>query len=149
MRKRILVSACLLGVCCRYDGKGNPSAQVLDLLRRDNVELISVCPEQLGGMTTPRLPSERIEDRVVNRAGEDVTEHFQRGAAEALRLANLYGCNVAILKERSPSCGCGRIYDGSFTGTVTDGDGVVAELLRANGITVCGESRIDQLLEQV
>lgn len=149
MGKRILVSACLLGVCCRYDGKGNPSAQVLDLLRRDDVELIPVCPEQLGGMTTPRLPSERIEDRVINRAGADVTEYFQRGAAEALRLADLYGCNAAILKERSPSCGCGRIYDGSFTGTVTDGDGVAAELLRANGISVYGESRIGPLLEQV
>ena len=146
MGKRILVSACLLGVCCRYDGKGNPSAQVLDLLRRDDVELIPVCPEQLGGMTTPRLPSERIEDRVINRAGADVTEYFQRGAAEALRLADLYGCNVAILKERSPSCGCGAIYDGSFSGGICKGDGVCAALLTRNGVKVLGESRAHELL---
>ena len=147
MRKRILVSACLLGVCCRYDGRGNPSAQVLDLLNRDDLELIPVCPEQLGGLPTPRLPSERVEDRIINRAGEDVTDQFQRGAAEALRLARSYGCDVAILKERSPSCGCGRIYDGSFTGTLTEGNGVTTELLLSAGIQVVGESRIEQLTE--
>ena len=147
MRKRVLVSACLLGVCCRYDGRGNPSAQVLDLLNRDDLELIPVCPEQLGGMPTPRLPSERVEDRVINRAGEDVTEQFRRGAAEALHLAKSYGCDVAILKERSPSCGCGRIYDGSFTGKLTDGNGVTTEILLSAGIRVVGESRIGQLTE--
>lgn len=147
MRKRILVSACLLGVCCRYDGRGNPSAQVLDLLKRDDLELIPVCPEQLGGLPTPRLPSECVEDRIINRAGEDVTDQFQRGAAEALRLARSYGCDVAVLKERSPSCGCGRIYDGSFTGTLTEGNGVTTELLLSAGIQVVGESRIEQLTE--
>ena len=147
MRKRILVSACLLGVCCRYDGRGNPSAQVLDLLKRDDLELIPVCPEQLGGLPTPRLPSERVEDRIINRAGEDVTDQFQRGAAEALRLARAYGCDVAVLKERSPSCGCGRIYDGSFTGTLTEGNGVTTELLLSAGIQVVGERRIEQLTE--
>ena len=147
MRKRILVSACLLGVCCRYDGRGNPSAQVLDLLKRDDLELIPVCPEQLGGLPTPRLPSERVEDRIINRAGEDVTDQFQRGAAEALRLARSYGCDVAVLKERSPSCGCGRIYDGSFTGTLTEGNGVTTELLLSAGIQVVGESRIELLTE--
>lgn len=147
MRKRILVSACLLGVCCRYDGRGNPSAQVLDLLNRDDLELIPVCPEQLGGLPTPRLPSERVEDRIINRAGEDVTDQFQRGAAEALRLARSYGCDVAVLKERSPSCGCGRIYDGSFMGTLTEGNGVTTELLLSAGIQVVGESRIEQLTE--
>jgi uncharacterized protein YbbK (DUF523 family) len=147
MRKRILVSACLLGVCCRYDGRGNPSAQVLDLLNRDDLELIPVCPEQLGGLPTPRLPSERVEDRIINRAGENVTDQFQRGAAEALRLARSYGCDVAILKERSPSCGCGRIYDGSFTGKLTEGNGVTTELLLSAGIQVVGESRIGQLTE--
>ena len=147
MRKRILVSACLLGVCCRYDGRGNPSAQVLDLLKRDDLELIPVCPEQLGGLPTPRLPSERVEDRIINRAGENVTDQFQRGAAEALRLARSYGCDVAVLKERSPSCGCGRIYDGSFTGTLTEGNGVTTELLLSAGIQVVGESRIEQLTE--
>ena len=143
--KRILVSACLLGAACRYDGKGNGNEAVTALLQRDDICLIPVCPEQLGGMPTPRIPSERRFDRVVNRAGEDVTGHFLRGAREALRLAKLYGCECAVLKERSPSCGCGRIYDGSFTGTLTDGDGVTAELLRENGITVVGESDIQKI----
>ena len=120
MNRNILVSACLLGVCCRYDGKGNPNADVLSLLGRGDVTLIPVCPEQLGGMCTPRIPSERQDDRVVNRAGEDLTVCFQRGAEEALRIARLFGCRTAILKERSPSCGCGKIYDGSFSGSMTE-----------------------------
>lgn len=145
MRKTVLVSACLLGVCCRYDGKGNPNSEVLALLDRDDVILIPVCPEQLGGMPTPRIPSERQSGRVVNRAGEDVTASFRKGAEEALRIARLYDCRYAIFKERSPSCGCGRIYDGSFTGTLTDGNGVTTELLLQEGIRVCGESQIETL----
>lgn len=147
MSKRILVSACLLGICCRYDGKGNPNPDVLSLLNRDDVALIPVCPEQFGGMPTPRIPSERREDQVFNRAGENVTELFLRGARETLRIARMFGCKLAILKERSPSCGCGRIYDGRFTGQLVDGDGVTAELLRGNGITVFGESQVKQMLE--
>ena len=142
MPKTILVSACLLGVCCRYDGRGNPCDNVISLLERDDVTLIPVCPEQLGGMPTPRVPSERLGDRVVNRTGEDMTDCFRRGAEETLRIARLYNCQTAILKERSPSCGCGRIYDGSFTGSLTDGNGVTAELLLGEGIAVYGESRI-------
>ena len=146
MSKPILVSACLLGICCRYDGKGNPNEAVLSLLNREDVVLIPVCPEQLGGMSTPRIPSERLDVRVVNRAGEDVTDHFLRGAEEALRLAKLYNCQTAILKERSPSCGCGRIYDGSFSGTLTERNGMTAELLLQNGIRVFGESRIADII---
>ena len=146
MSKPILVSACLLGICCRYDGKGNPNEAVLSLLNREDVVLIPVCPEQLGGMSTPRIPSERLDVRVVNRAGEDVTDHFLRGAEEALRLAKLYNCQTAIMKERSPSCGCGRIYDGSFSGTLTKGNGMTAELLLQNGIRVFGESRIADII---
>ena len=142
---RILISACLLGVCCRYDGAAKPHPAAAALAER--YELVPVCPEQLGGLPTPRLPSERVEDRIINRAGEDVTDQFQRGAAEALRLARAYGCDVAVLKERSPSCGCGRIYDGSFTGTLTEGNGVTTELLLSAGIQVVGESRIEQLTE--
>lgn len=145
MRKTVLVSACLLGVCCRYDGKGNPNREVLALLDRDDVMLIPVCPEQLSGMPTPRIPSERQSGRVMNRAGEDVTASFRKGAEEALRIARLYACRYAIFKERSPSCGCGRIYDGSFTSTLTDGNGVTTELLLQEGIRVCGESQIETL----
>lgn len=147
MSRKILVSACLLGICCRYDGRGNPNEAVLSLLNRDDITLIPVCPEQLGGLSTPRIPSERRGERVVNRAGEDVTSQFIRGAEEALRIAKLYGCQVAVLKERSPSCGCGRIYDGNFSGKLTDGDGVTAELLRREGIKVYGESQVLEMID--
>lgn len=141
-RTRILVSACLLGLCCRYDGKEKADGRVLELLKRDDILLIPVCPEQLGGMETPRLPSERRGEAVVNRSGEDVTEYYRKGAAQALKLAELYGCKAAILKERSPSCGKGQIYDGTFSGTLTEGDGVTAELLKSHGIQIFGESEV-------
>lgn len=141
-RTRILVSACLLGLCCRYDGKEKADGRVLELLKRDDILLIPVCPEQLGGMETPRLPSERRGEAVVNRSGEDVTEYYRKGAVQALKLAELYGCKAAILKERSPSCGKGQIYDGTFSGTLTEGDGVTAELLKCHGIQIFGESEV-------
>ena len=147
MSRKILVSACLLGICCRYDGRGNPNDAVLSLLNRDDITLIPVCPEQLGGLSTSRIPSERRGERVVNRAGEDVTSQFIRGAEEALRIAKLYCCQVAVLKERSPSCGCGRIYDGTFSRKLTDGDGVTAELLRREGIKVYGESQVTEMID--
>ena len=141
---RILVSACLLGVACRYDGGSKPRPEILSLTQKH--ELIPVCPEQLGGLPTPRTPSERRGDRVVMADGADVTVQYRRGAAEALRLYRALGCEAAILKERSPSCGSGRIYDGSFTGALTDGWGVAAELLRRSGVPVYGESEIGALL---
>jgi uncharacterized protein YbbK (DUF523 family) len=139
----ILVSACLLGVPCRYDGQAKPCPAVLALMDRHT--LIPVCPEQLGGLPTPRNPSERRGCRVVSSAGADVTAAYRRGAEETLRLARLYGCEAAILKERSPSCGSGEIYDGTFTRTLTPGDGVAAALLRARGIRVLGETEIPGL----
>lgn len=141
---RILVSACLLGVACRYDGGSKPRPEILSLAQKH--ELIPVCPEQLGGLPTPRTPSERRGDRVVMADGADVTVQYRRGAAEALRLYRALGCEAAILKERSPSCGSGRIYGGSFTGALTDGWGVAAELLRRSGVPVYGESEIGALL---
>ena len=143
MSKNILVSACLLGICCRYVGKGNPNESALALLDREDITLIPVCPEQLGGMSTPRIPSERWDDRVINGIGEDVTNCFSKGAEEALRIAQLNHCQYAILKERSPSCGCGKIYDGTFTGTLKDGNGVTTDLLLRAGIHVFGESQIN------
>lgn len=138
--ENILVSACLLGLCCRYDGKSKADERVVKLLEREDITLIPVCPEQLGGMKTPREPSERRGEGVRNRLGEDVTAHYQKGAEETLKLARLYGCGRAILKERSPSCGSGQIYDGTFGRTLTRGDGVTAELLKRSGIEVLGES---------
>lgn len=132
----IIVSACLAGYRCRYDGKTVPNEAVVALVKRG--EAIPVCPEMLGGLPCPRIPSERTADgtQVLARDGRDVTEAFQRGADETLRLARLYGCSHAILKARSPSCGYGEIYDGSFSGTLRTGNGVTVDLLLENGITV-------------
>ena len=141
----ILVSACLLGVRCRYDGASKPNEAVLRLMEQHT--LIPVCPEQLGGLATPRPPAERQGDAVRTRSGTDVTEQYRRGAEEALRLCRLYGCEAAVLKEKSPSCGAGAVYDGTFSGVLTTGNGVTAELLTANGIPVYGESQLEKLLK--
>lgn len=142
---RILVSACLLGVSCRYDGKSKPHPAVLAL--QGQHQLIPVCGEIFGGLPTPRTPAERVGDRVLTEDGRDVTQEYHRGAEEVLALARRLDCKAALLKERSPSCGTGEIYDGSFTRTLTAGDGVTAELLRASGIAVFGESRLADLTE--
>lgn len=144
MKDVLLMSACLMGVNCRYDGGGKMLPELPRLMERYHV--VPVCGEVLGGMTTPRVASERVGDRVLNREGADVTAQFHRGAEEVLRLARLYGAEKALLKERSPSCGSGEIYDGSFSGSKTPGWGVTAELLRDSGITVYGESRVEELL---
>ncbi|MBR6039939.1 MAG: DUF523 domain-containing protein [Clostridia bacterium] len=132
----IIVSACLAGYRCRYDGKIVPDEEIVALVKSGGA--IPVCPEMMGGLPCPRVPAERTKDglRVVTREGNDVTEAFTSGAFEALRMAKLYGCETAILKAKSPSCGCGQIYDGTFSGTLREGDGVTAELFKENGITV-------------
>lgn len=145
--EKILVSACLLGVRCRYDGRSVPCEALLQ--RLGELEAVPVCPEILGGLPTPRTPAERQDGRVVAKDGRDVTAQYRRGAGETLRLARLFGCRYALLKERSPSCGCGAIYDGSFTGTLTSGDGTAAELLCANGVQVFGETRLEELLARL
>ncbi len=139
----ILVSACLLGVCCRYDDGGKDCPALTRLMGA--YQLIPVCPEQLGGLSTPRPPAEIVGERVMNKAGEDVTGAFERGAQETLRLARLYGAQTAILKERSPSCGAAQVYDGSFSGVLRDGKGITATLLIETGIRVLGESEIGRL----
>ncbi|NLH01038.1 MAG: DUF523 domain-containing protein [Clostridiales bacterium] len=136
----ILVSACLLNVNCRYNGTGILHSSVLKLMASH--QLIPVCPELFGGLCTPRPPAEIIEGRVVNIAGNDVTEAYEKGAEETLKLAKLFNCKLAVLKERSPSCGHGTIYDGSFTATLTEGNGITADLLIKNGIEVIGESEV-------
>lgn len=142
---RLLVSACLLGCRCRYDGasRTHPLAKRL----AEHHTLTPVCPEQLGGLPTPRPPAERRGNQVVTAAGADVTAQYRRGAEETLRLCRLLGCEAAVLKERSPSCGHGEIYDGTFSATLVSGDGAAAELLRADGIPVYGESKIQELLK--
>lgn len=136
----ILISACLLGQYCRYDGKTKVYPQVQALLGRDDIHLIPVCPEQCGGLATPRPAAERQGKRVVTTNGSDVTAQYQRGAEAALYWARLFHCTKAILKEKSPSCGHGQIYDGTFSRTLTAGDGVTVELLRAEGLEIIGES---------
>lgn len=139
----ILVSACLLGCPCRYDGQSKPNDAVLALMEHHT--LIPVCPEQLGGLSTPRPPAECKDGGVFTQAGMDVTVQYRRGAQEALRLAQLYGCTCAVLKERSPSCGKDQIYDGTFSHTLLSGDGVTASLFKAHGIAVYGESEVEIL----
>lgn len=136
----ILISACLLGQYCRYDGQTKVYPQVQALLGRDDIHLIPVCPEQCGGLATPRPAAERQGKRVVTTNGSDVTAQYQRGAEAALYWARLFHCTKAILKEKSPSCGHGQIYDGTFSRTLTVGDGVTVELLRAEGLEIIGES---------
>ncbi|MBQ8496354.1 MAG: DUF523 domain-containing protein [Clostridia bacterium] len=144
--EHILISACLLGVVCRYDGLSKPiDRQRIDALK-EKYHLIPICPEIMGGLPTPRIPAEiNAERRVLRRDGADVTENYRRGAEEALRLAKLFDCKIAILKERSPSCSTNGIYDGTFSKTLTDGEGIAAEYLRNAGLRVLGESDIEKL----
>ena len=143
---KILVSACLLGLRCHYDGRSKPSAAVLALGEKHT--LLPLCPEQLGGLPTPRPPAEWQGERIVDRAGQDVTEAYRRGGEESVRLAKLTGCRWAILKERSPACSCDRIYDGSFSGILREGRGSAAEALEQAGVTVLGESMLHELPEE-
>lgn len=136
-----IVSACLVGVNCRYDGKNNLDKRILELVKKG--EAILVCPEQLGGLTTPRDPSEIVHEdgiiKVKSIKNKDVTDNFERGAMEVLKLAKEIGAEKAILKSKSPSCGCGTIYDGTFSRKLIQGNGVTAKLLIKNGIEVLTE----------
>lgn len=151
----ILVSACLCGVHCKYNGGSNFNETVLKLMKEGKAML--ACPEQLGGLTTPREPQE-IHDgtgsdvldgkaKVITKDEKDSTENFLKGAYETLKIAKEVDAKIAILKARSPSCGYGEIYDGSFLGKVREGNGVTAELLERNGITVYTEETLDQFFK--
>ena len=144
--KTLLISACLLGLCCRYDGGSKPQPGVEALAER--YRLIPVCPEQLGGLATPRPPAERRGSRVVTASGLDVTDAYVRGAQQVLQLALQFSCRAAILKAKSPACGSGQIYDGSFSRHLVPGWGVAAQLLRESGLLVCDETQIGWLLAQ-
>ena len=144
--EHLLISACLLGFECKYSGGSNALDAAALAALRERFRLIPVCPESAGGLPTPRPPSERRNGKVINKLGQDVTEEYRKGADTALYLARRYGCTRALLKERSPSCGSGAIYDGSFTGNLIPGDGVAAESLKAAGIRVYGESEIEALI---
>lgn len=149
----IIVSACLCGINTRYDGKSNLNEKVMKLLKEGKAVL--VCPEQLGGLSTPRPPHEIAhgtgaqvlygDAKVISIEGRDGTLEFIKGAEETLKIAKEVNANIAILKAKSPSCGKGKIYDGSFSGKKIDGNGVTAELLIRNGITVYSEEELDEI----
>lgn len=141
----MLISACLLGLSCRYSGDGYPVPGLDALLEEFFLHPVPVCPEQLGGLPTPRPPAERVGDRVLTRTGEDVTDAFRRGAEETAALALRLGCRCALLKARSPSCGSGGIYDGSFIGKQVPGDGVAAQALKGAGLPVFDEEHLEDL----
>lgn len=136
IKEKILVSACLLGLNCRYDGKNNYSNEIDEFLK--DYDVIPICPEIMGGLPTPRSASEKRDNKVINKEGIDVTEQYKKGANECLFLAKKYNVKKALLKLRSPSCGYGQIYDGSFNHTLIDGNGITAELLKHNGIEIIG-----------
>lgn len=148
--EKILVSACLLGEPVRYDGASRPCAAVQALQER--YDLVPVCPECLGGLPIPRVPSEvdtRAETlRVVAADGHDVTAAFETGARACVGIAQDNGCTLAILKENSPSCGSGTIYDGTFTRTLVPGHGVAARMLTSAGVRVIGENDVEAALGQ-
>ncbi|NLX69773.1 MAG: DUF523 domain-containing protein [Clostridiales bacterium] len=149
----ILVSACLAGINCKYNGGNNVVPEIVELVKQGKA--IPVCPEQLGGLPTPRTPAEikggTAQDvlngraAVIMRNGKDVTSNFVKGAVETLRFCRDVGIKQAILKSRSPSCGKGYVYDGSFSGRLTEGNGVTAHMLMENGIYVITENEIAKL----
>ena len=140
----ILVSACLVGINCKYSGGNNYNQKIFNLLKEGKA--IPICPEQLGGLNTPRKP---VELKVINgkryaidNEGNDLTENFERGALEVLNLAKDLNINKAILQPRSPSCGVDKIYSGKFDNKLVDGNGILAELLKQNGIDVLTPNEI-------
>lgn len=140
MAVRYVVSACLAGELCRYDGGDNTCALVVRLVEEGRA--VPLCPEVLGGLETPRSPCERVGERIMNRDGQDVTLAFEQGAAKATEIARKQGCTAAIIKSRSPSCGFGRIYDGSFSRVFCAGDGVWAAMLRDEGFDLYSEESL-------
>ena len=129
-----IVSACLAGVNCRWDCSSRANREVMGMVAAGKA--IPVCPEQLGGLPTPRPPAEQKDGRIITKTGEDMTAQFEHGAREALKIARLAKCDEAILKSHSPTCGAGKVYDGTFSGNLVEGDGVFAKLLKENSIKV-------------
>ena len=134
---KIIVSACLLGDNVKYNGENNYCEDLANFLK--NYEVIRVCPEVMGGLTIPRSPSEKKGERVINSENIDVTKEFEIGASKTLEIALKNNVKIAILKKNSPSCGCGKIYDGTFTHTITNGDGITTTLLKKHGIITLNE----------
>lgn len=157
VKKRILVSACLLGFNCNYKGSCANEYSHNPIFWNNVIasyEIIPICPEQQGGLPTPRIPSELLgpseavlasEAKVISKEGADVTDNFVKGAQEALRMAKLAKVSFAVLKSRSPSCGKGQIYDGTFTGVLIDGSGITVALLEKEGVPVFSEKEFMEM----
>lgn len=144
MKTKIIVSACLLGENCKYNGGNNKCDDIIALAEK--FEIIPVCPECFGGLPIPRVPSEIRDGRVYSKTGEDLTEAFLSGAEQTLYIAKEANAPCAVLKENSPSCGFGKIYDGTFSGNKIDGNGITAQLLYDNEIQIFGESQVKRLI---
>ena len=142
---KVGVSACLVGKNTKYDGGNNYNKYVLEYLK--DKEVVLICPEVFGGLPTPRIPSEQINDKVINSNNEDFTKQFVDGANAALKRLQQQNVNVVILKERSPSCGYKKIYDGTFSKTIIDGNGVFAKLAIENGFIIYTESDIENIIK--
>lgn len=139
-KEKILVSACLAGVNCKYNGKNNENQKIIELIKENDVILI--CPEQLGGLKTPRTPAEIQNKKVITKDNIDVTKEYQKGAEEVLKLAKQFNIKKAILKSKSPSCGKGKVYDGTFSNILIEGNGITTELLQKNGIEVISSDEL-------
>ena len=144
--KNILISACLLGEPCRYDGKSKPIDESLIRQLKEKYNIVPVCPEILGGLPVPRPPCEIKGERVVRKDGTDCTVEYQKGAEETLRLADANDVTFCLLKSKSPSCGRDFVYDGSFLQTLHEGNGVTVKLLVENGYTIYTENEIKNIL---
>ena len=138
----IIVSACLAGINCRYDGNDNLISEIKGLVLSGKA--IALCPEELGGLPTPRISCEICKDNVLNKLNEDVTEAFKVGAEKVLAIAKILDTKTAVLKANSPSCGYGMIYNGTFSGQKITGNGLTAELLASNGIQIKNETNFKE-----
>ena len=143
-KEAVIISACLIGVNCKYDGNNNYNPLIIKLSEKYN--LIPVCPEVIGGLFTPRTSAEIIGEKVINKDGIDVTSEFEKGANAALQICKLYNVKKAVLKTKSPSCGYEEIYDGSFSGKVIKGNGKTADLIIKNDIKIYNENEIEELI---
>ena len=144
---KIMVSACLLGYNVKYDGKSNLNNDLVEFL--SNYEVISICPEVMGGLSIPRTPAEIIDNKVINKDRIDVTKEYTLGANKTLEIAKENNIKIAILKERSPSCGSINIYDGTFNHQLIDGLGMTAKLLKENSIIVLNENNYKEYFKGV
>ena len=146
----IIVSACLAGIQCRYDGKSDTCDYIEQLVKSG--EAVPVCPELLGGLKIPRVPAEKVITdgivKIVNKEGIDVTQNFIDGAEKTLEIARIIGAETAVLKAKSPSCGNKFIYDGTFAGKLIKGRGITAEMLERNGIKVYNENEAEELINE-